>query len=253
MTALDQVNSYLHRLEVRLRLFAASRGFAFTALLALLLTVLLAAVCNRFQFAHSVVLPLRILLYVAVSSAVAFALSIPVWKLNRKRITRIAEAAIPELKERLLTAAERPDPQNPFTELVAEDTLRIAGENEPPALRSGPRTWGCVAAGAAASAVLVWLIVSGPGYLGYGAALLWTGSARASQKPIYDVSVQPGNKTIRRKSDQMITARLVGFAARRVTLHARYADTAKWQEAAMQPGTHADDYHFLLPSVSERC
>ena len=252
MTALEQVNRYLHQLETRLRLFAASRGFALTAGLALLLTVALAVICNRFQFAHSVVLPLRILLYAAVACAIAFAISIPVSKLTRRRVTRLAESAVPGFDERLLTVTERPDLSNPFTELIAEDVLRIARENEQPgALGSSRAAWGFAGAGTLAAAVLIWLIAGGPGYVGYGAALLWTGSASASHRPIYQVTVQPGNKTIRRKSDQLIDAQLVGFAARQVTLHARYASLGKWQETAMQPGTRGNDYRFLFPSISE--
>ena len=64
MTALDQLNAYLRRLELRMRLLAATRGAAIIALSAVLLTTILAWLCNRFAFADRVVLPVRI---VAVS------------------------------------------------------------------------------------------------------------------------------------------------------------------------------------------
>ena len=251
MTALEQVNGYLRRLEWRLRYLAAARGAALTAGLALVLTVVLVAICNRFQFAQHVVWPVRLVLFAAVASAVAFALVRPLAKLTRGRVTRIAESAIPGFEERLLTATERPDAANPFTELVAEDVLRVAREHPVDAIGSTRLLWSLAGAGGVAAAILVWLIAAGPGYWGYGASLLWTGAGRASARPLYDLAVQPGNKTIRRKSDQVIEAQLAGFSARRVVLHARYRNTQKWEEAAMQPGNADSQYRFVFPAVAD--
>ena len=64
--------------------------------------------------------------------------------------------------------------------------------------------------------ILVWLIAAGPGYWGYGASLFWTGSGNPGKRPLYDLVVQPGNKTIRRKSDQPISAQFLGFSAHQV-------------------------------------
>ncbi len=249
MTALEQVGSYLQTLRLRLRLFAASRGFAVAAVLALILTLALVAVCDRFQFAQGIVCPMRLLLYLAVAGALSFALAIPVLKLTARQVTRIAERSVPSLEERLLTVAEHPDPANPFTELVAEDVLRIAQDTPNKSLISAPLTWSFALIGIAAAGVLMWLIAAGPGYWGYGASLLWTGSARANQRPLYEVAVQPGNKTIRRKSDQAIKAQLVGFSAHSVVLHARYGNSSQWQQAPMQ--AQGSDYQFLLPAVSD--
>ena len=52
MTALERMNTYLARLELRFRLLLASRGAALTAGCALILTLLLVWVGNRFEFAR---------------------------------------------------------------------------------------------------------------------------------------------------------------------------------------------------------
>ncbi len=251
MTALEQVNGYLRQLEARLRALAASRGIALTAGLALLLTLVIVFAGNRAQFAREVILPMRVLLYAAVATAVALLIARPLRKLTRARVRRIAERGTPGLEERLLTVTEHPDPTNPFTELVAEDVLRMTREQPAKALRSTRLLWSLAGAGALAVGLLVWLIVAGPGYWGYGASLLWTGSARASDRPMYAVAVEPGNKTIRRKSDQVIEARLLGFSASKVTLHARYSPDSKWENTAMQPAEGGDKYRFLFPAVSD--
>ncbi|HEY3937757.1 MAG TPA: hypothetical protein VGL97_10020, partial [Bryobacteraceae bacterium] len=251
MTALEQLNTYLRRMELRLRLLAASRGTAIIAASALLLTVLLVWIANRFRFASDIVLPLRLLLFLVLATAVSFALAIPMFKLNRRWVTRLAERRVPGFGERLLTVSERPDPANPFTELVAEDAMRVAQEHQPEEFTKSRSLFGLFGSGVAAGAVLLWLIVAGPGYWGYGASLLWTGSAHAGKRPLYEVLVQPGDKTVRRKSDQLITAQLAGFSAHQVILHAKYAGAAKWETTAMQARPDANGYQFLFAGLSD--
>ena len=131
MTALEQLNDYLRRFESRLRWLAASRGAAITGPLALVLTVLLVWIADHYRFAQNVVLPLRVLLFAALAAAIAFTLAIPLYKMNRRRVTRLAEQRVPGFGERLLTVTERPDPANPFTELVAEDAMQVARDHQP--------------------------------------------------------------------------------------------------------------------------
>lgn len=251
MTALQELNHYLARVEMRLRLFVASRGAAVITGAALTLTVLLVWIANRYQFAARIVFPFRVLLFLAVAAALAFLLAKPLLRLTRRRMTGVLEQRIPELKQRLLTIAERPDPENPFSEIVAEDALRVAREQRMEEFTPARSLFAFAGAAAAAAAILVWLIAAGPGYWGYGASLLWTGSATAGQRPLYDIAVHPGNKTIRRKSDQMITAQLFGFSARQVTLFARYGGAAKWEQTPMQPQRNGNGYQFLFAGLSD--
>lgn len=251
MTALQELNAYVRRLELRLRLFAGSRGAAITAAIALALTALLVWIANRYQFAGRVVLPMRVLLFFAVAAAIALLLARPLLRLNRRRLTRVIEQRVPGLQQRLLTIAERPDATNPFTEIIAEDALRVAREQRAEELTSSRSLFAMGAAAVVGASVLIWLIAAGPGYWGYGASLLWTGSANAGKRPLYDIAVYPGNKTVRRKSDQMITARLFGFSARQVTLYARYGGAAKWEQTPMQPQRSGNGYQFLFAGVSD--
>jgi hypothetical protein len=251
MTALEQLDLYLRRVEARLRLWAASRGIAIVCGAALLLTLLFVWVSNLYQFAGHVVLPLRLLLFAALAMAICFALAIPLSKLTRRRVTRLAEQQVPGFGERLLTVAEQRDASNPFHELVAEDALRVANEHSPEFFRAAPTLYGVLAAGIAAAVALIWLIASGPGYWGYGASLLWTGQASAGKRPIYEVVVQPGDKTVRRKSDQAITAQLLGFSAHQVTLHAKYGGAPKWESVLMQVRPDGNSYQFVFAGLAD--
>jgi hypothetical protein len=251
MTALEQLNAYLRRLEWRLRFFAASRGAAIVAGLALALTVLLVSISNRYAFAQNVVLPLRITLFVALALAVSFTLAWPLLKLNRRRVTRLVEQRAPRFQERLLTLTERQKAGDPWSEVLAEDALRIAEEHQPEQISSSRSLFGALGSGVLAAVILLWLIAAGPGYWGYGASLLWTGNAPVSKRPIYDITVQPGDKTIRRKSDQLVTAQLFGFSAHNVTLHVKYGNAPKWDETPMQPKASGDGYRFLFAGLSD--
>ena len=99
--------------------------------------------------------------------------------------------------------------------------------------------------------MLLWLATSGPGFLGYGTSLLWGGVPKGGVKPYYDIKVEPGNRTVRKRSDQAITARLVGFTAPKVRFFAKYASSSRWEQAEMgtEPGGSA--YQFLIAGVPE--
>jgi len=251
MRALEELNKYLRSLEMRLRLFAGSRGAAAVTALALVLTVTFVWVSNRYAFAQRVVSPLRIILFFALAAAISWFFLVPVLKINRRRAARVAERCAPAFEQRLLTVSERSDSENPFTELIAEDALRIAKKHEPKQLVPSRELIGFFACAAVAGFLLFWLIASGPGYWGYGGSLLWTGNANAAKRPLYDIGVRPGDKTIRRKSDQLITAELFGFSAHHVTLHAKYSSGLKWEQTAMLPRADGSGYQFLFAGLSE--
>jgi hypothetical protein len=249
MTALEQLNAYFRDLETRMRAMAAWRGVAATSATAFGLTLLLVWIANGYQFATSIVIPFRILLFGGITT-VAFALLIPIKKLTRKHLARLAETRVPEFEQRLLTA-EREDAKNPFSELLAEDALRIARRHPPEEFAPQRFIYGFGATAGAACALLVWLIAAGPGFWGYGAALLWTGNASAARRPIYDIAVSPGNTTVRRNSDQAITARLLGFSAPSVSIYAKYDRALKWESVPMQPQPGGNGYRFVFAGLTD--
>ncbi len=251
MTALQRLDDYLRRVEQRLRLFATARGAAIAMAAALLLTVLLVWISNQLRFADSVILPMRILLFGGLASVIVLAAAIPLSRIKRRSVITLSEARIPDFKQRLLTASERQDPDNPFTELIAEDAMRIAEQHDPAEFVPSRRFWEFGALAAVSAVALFWLMSSGPGYWKYGTALLWTGTSHAGSKPLYQIAVQPGNRTVRRKSDQPITAQLLGFSGGEVTLHAKYKGSLKWDVIRMQPQSDGNGYQFNFAGLSD--
>ncbi len=251
MTSLNELNGYLRRWKTRLRLFAAARGIAIFGATACLLTVLLVWIGNRFQFAEHIVLPLRILLFLGMATALLLALAVPLLKINKRWVTRLAERRMPGFEQRLLTVTEHSDPTNPFTELLAEDALRVVHDSS---LRPfAPIGWlsAFIACAVVCIGVVVWLVASAPGYWGYGASLLWTGKGLAGMRPLYEIVVQPGNKTVRRRSDQIVTAELMNFSAPEVMLHAKYRGALQWEQTPMQAEPNGNGYQFLFAGLSD--
>src|SRR5690242_9486439 len=253
MKPLDRLSDYLGAIERRLRLVALTRGAAVTALAALTLTVVAVVVANKFAFSNGSVMGARVFLFLGLAFALAAALIIPVIRLNRRHAAREVERRYPQFQERLLTFTERVEqrPNDPFLELLAADTLSVAQEAEPREVAKTSLIFSFSSAAIVAALVLIWLGMSGPGFLGYGTSLLWGGLPKGEMKPYYSIQVEPGNKTIRKRSDLMVSASLSGFQAPKVRFFAKYASASQWEQAVMRTEQGGTSYQFLLACVPE--
>jgi hypothetical protein len=250
MNALDLVNQFLRALERRLRFFALSRGSAITAAVALSVTVLLVFLTNRFAFSETSLFWARGALVVALGIAIALGAVLPYLRVNRRRAAARVERDFPQFKQRLLTIAERdPNRDDPFVALLAGDAMDLAQAADTSRVAPVRSAAAFVLSAVAASALLLWLILAGPGYLGHGASLLWAGVGHTGSAPFYDIVVTPGDRTVRRRTDQMVTAELVGFDTQNVRLRAKFQGSSKWEDVPMQPRPGAPGYEFVLAAI----
>ena len=236
-----------------MRVLALSKGAAIAAAAALVFTVLAVLVANFFAFSDPSVIWARVLVFVALALALGMGLVVPLLELNRRKAARQTERQFPEFEERLLTFTERTqtNPEDPFLPLLAADTLEVARRAEPARVVGRNRILSFISAAAGSLAVLIWLGTSGPGFLGYGTSLLWGGLPKGELTPYYDISVQPGNHTVRKRTDQIISAQLKGFQAERARVFARYQSSSKWEQADMRPQLSGTGYEFLIAGVPE--
>lgn len=231
MSAREQLRIYLQQLEQRLRLWATLRGAAVLIGSALIATLLLVAVANRFAFSGGSVGGARLVLAAVLCAAVALGIVLPLRRLGRREAVARAEAAFPEFDQRLTTFADR-DGKDPFIELLAADTLEFTPSAPPHRLAPDNWIYSSIGAGVGCMGVLIWMIAAGPGYWGYGASLIWTGP-RTHAAPLYSLKVTPGNAVVRRHGDELITAVPKGWAQPDVRLFARFQSASKWEEAPM--------------------
>lgn len=256
MSAREQLNSYISQVERRLRLSAAARGAAILAFAALATTVALVFIANYFGFSQASLASARAILVLALLTALVYGIALPLLYLDRQSAVGKAEDAFPKFKQRLTTFAERASdasgaaPHDAFLELLAADTLEIAHDSEPKALV--PQRALLVLSGVvvASLGVLIWIIAAGPGYLGYGASLLWMG-ARTGATPFYDIRVSPGDASVRRNADELVTAEPVGLQTDKMRLYARYESASKWEQVAMQPQPGGSGFQFLFAGLPE--
>ena len=215
MSNSSQLHSYIARLQQRLRLGAWLRGAAIFTGTALAVTVVLVLVLNHFAFPARGIAFARIALLLGAwlprPRSACPATDSPY---ARARRAPGGSSRHPELEQRLTTFEERDagNERSTIHSLSCWPPIRSRAHAgcEPSSLvpdsvclRSAARAW-------PASRVLVWMVAAGPGYLGYGASLLWTGPKK-NAAPLYALAVTPGNITVRRNSDQLMRAHVTGM------------------------------------------
>jgi hypothetical protein len=252
MSFREQLRAYIAQLEQRLRWSTWLRGLALLTGGALVATLVLVAIANTLAFSQGSVTAARFTLILVLAIAAAGGLASPLRRLNRRRAAATAETVFPQFEQRLTTFAER-DGHDPFIELLAGDTLEIARFAEPQEVITDRRLWISLGTSVGALAGLIWMIAAGPGFLGYGASLLWTGPHR-DKPPLYELRVTPGDAVVRRHADQLVSALPIGLVSPRVQLHARFQNSSRWDAIAMQPkaaGSFAGGYEFLFGGLAE--
>ncbi len=254
MSKQNELNSYIARLQRRLRLGAWLRGAAIFTGTALVVTVALVLLLNHYAFPTHGVAGARLALIAALAAVAGFGIALPLVRLTRARAVREAEAAHSGLEQRLTTFHERErDGGDPFLELLAADTLSRAKDAAPSSLVPDNRLFALSGAGLACLGVLVWMIAAGPGYLGYGASLLWAGEKK-NAVPLYAIEVTPGDVAVRRNSDQLITARVTGMRPEKVQIFAHYQSAGAWEPVTMQAQPDsggAAAYQFIFAGLPE--
>ena len=220
MSLREQLHAYIAQLEQRLRWSTVLRGLAILTVGALVATLVLVAIANALAFSHGSVTAARFALILILAVAAGAGLALPLRRLTRRRAIGTAEAAFPQFQQRLTTFAER-DGQDPFIELLAGDALDIARSAEPNQMVTDQRLWISLGSAVGAFALLIWMIAAGPGFIGYGASLLWTGT-HTGKPTLYDLRVTPGDAVVRRHADQVISALPTGLRSPSVKLYARF-------------------------------
>src|SRR5438270_744380 len=254
MSKRNELNSYIARLQHRLRLGAWLRGAAIFTGTALVVTVGLVLLLNHYAFPAHGVTGARLGLLGALLAVAGFGIALPLVRLTRARAVREAEAAHSGLEQRLRTFHERErDGGDPFLELLAADTLSRTQDAEPSSLVPDNRLFALGGAGLACFGVLAWMIAAGPSYLGYGAWLIWTGPKK-DVAPLYALTVAPGDVAVRRNSDQLITARVTGMRPEKVQIFAHYQSAGGWEPVTMQAKPDSgrqSAYQFIFAGLPE--
>ena len=140
---------------------------------------------------------------------------------------------------------------DPFLQLLADDTLQVAEQAEPSEVARTSWIFGFSSAAVVSAAVLLWLALAGPGFLGYGTSLLWGGLPKRRHEAVlrrHGRSRQPHHPQARRPVDHR---RSQGFTAPKVRFFAKYASASQWEQAEMRTEPGGSAYQFLIAGVPE--
>src|SRR6202166_2076466 len=160
MSSREQVHAYIAQLEQRLRWGTLLHGLAILTGGALVATLVLVTIANALAFSQGSVTAARFGLILILAIAAAAGLALPLRRLTRRRAIGTAEAAFPQFQQRLTPFSER-DGQDPFIDLLADDTLDVAQFAQPREMVTDLRLWSSLAAGVGAFAILIWIITAG--------------------------------------------------------------------------------------------
>src|SRR5882757_2157381 len=246
-SSIARLEAYLESWRIRVKRLRYARAAAALALAILLVTVIGVYFAMHQGFTAWVVNTARALMLLLVVSLVLYLLVWPLRKL-KYAATREIETRAPGFDGRLEAFLKAREQGNPLTDLLAEDTLKIAAaqpiENNVKA-RDMQLPW--IVAGASII-TLLWLAIAGPGLWSYGTRYLWAGWAVSNLKPAQSIAVKPGDQAVRRGGNVPVLATMQGFAPSDAEVHVQLSD-GQWQQVPM---TRTDaGFAFTFFSVRE--
>lgn len=251
----DEIRRVVGRVRRRWRVKLVVRGLALTTAAVLLTFLLSASTLEALRFQPEAVTAFRVVLWLTVACLLAWWVAWPLLRpISDDRVALYLEEHEPSLKSRVLTAVEavRPDAPAPteLLEAVVERAVKRCrkidyGKSiERSAIR---RSSGALGGLALASFALVLL---GPGFFRHASSALFFPARAAEAVNPYSVSVSPGDTTISRNSDLMVSAVLGGFNSEDVVLYTQEAGESGWSAMPMiETGTGA--FEGLLLNVAE--
>lgn len=235
-----RLEGYLDSLRRRIRTLIYVRAAAALAVGTLLITAVAVWALNRSGFpSHFAVTGRLFLLALAVLVAIML-----LWRpLRRLRVNDGAdefEHRLPAQRGRIETwldirRREAQGDKSPLADLLAGDAVALTDATPIRNVIPAPRIWSGTAVASGAALVLLLLLIAGPAYWGYGSRYLLMGAALPrTAVPLRQVTVSPGDITVRRNSDLAIRASIQGFTPDQTQVFVRFDDEQRWQAAPMQ-------------------
>ncbi|MEX2366906.1 MAG: hypothetical protein WD601_09880, partial [Pseudohongiellaceae bacterium] len=247
MSTSRQLEQYIESFSKRLKKLTILQGTAVAAVVVLLVSVIGAWFATRTGFASDTVMTFRVLLVLALAAVIVRFIAMPLRRIKRG-ISGQVESRTPDFDGRIQTYMEMKEENHPLRALLAEDALKISARH--PVSREVETREFTIAgmAGAAAAAILVYLLVAGPGLLNFALRDLFAGWAIDGLLPPQSIVVEPGDQSVRRGANLRITSVMEGFDPDEAVIHIRSGDN-DWQEVAMVKGP--SDFEFTFFSMQQ--
>jgi hypothetical protein len=256
LSAGERLEQYLSEVRRRLQAVVVARAGAVVAVTALLVTLVAILVLRGAGFPSSAVQIARAVLIAALVIAAAAMLAGPLNALRARNRARTFERHLPAQRGRIetyLDLARRREQglDAPLLDLLAEDALAVAEKAPVDEAIPPRRLWIPTAVGAGAALTLALMLAFGPAEWGFGSRHLWLGTDIPRERiALRQITVSPGNATVRRNQDVPIRAVVSGFRPDSAEVFVRFADSADWERAPMKASGDGQ-FEFTLFALRE--
>jgi hypothetical protein len=256
----SELTQIIHQIRKRWRLKLAMRGAAFVVAGGVLALLVSAYGLERLKFSPGSVIAFRVAMIMISSVLTGYFFVLPQWRrVTDEQVALYLEECEPSLETAILSAIEAERQAGSADSsaspalarrLVEQAVERCGAIEHGRRLEAKPfKQYASVLGGTVVAALLVFVL--GPAYLRHGASALLILTGDPVEASPYRIDVKPGNTTVPRGSDQLISARIEGFASDEAELMVRKAVNQPFERVAMVLNNDTkrfDGMLFDLPS-----
>jgi len=248
---LDVVRQVRRRWRLKLALRGAV-GFLIAGVLAM---IAIAYTLEALKFAPAAILAFRIITALVLVAAGTWFFARPLSrKVTDEQVALYLEEHEPTLDSTILSAmeaTERPGDWSPelIRKLVEHAIERVHEIQEGERIEREPmKRYVWVAGGVAVAAIA--LFVFGPAYFRHSLSAIFVISRDLEAAAPYHIEVKPGDATVAKGADQMISAKLSGFDAAEAAILVKKASTGSYERFPMAKGENGS-YEGMLFDLAE--
>jgi len=251
----------IRQVRQRWRLKIVLRGLAVMVTAGIVAFLLSAYGLEYFRFSAPAIITFRILTYLTLTLLLVWSLLLPLSRrVSDESVALYLEEHEPSLQASVLSALEesgKPDVSSrvDMSPALIRRLIEVAVEKcdsidsgRAVERRSLQRTSGALVGLAATSAML---LLFGPGYLRHGLSAVAFPHRSIETASPYKIVVAPGNVTVARGTDQVITAELVGFETEKVELYSRSHASVPYEPLPLVTGFKETQYEVMLFDIGE--
>ena len=257
----EELVRVIRQVRNRWRLKIALRGIAVMVTAGIVAFLMSAYGLEYFRFSAPAIIAFRVLAYVVLTTMLVRSLVLPLaQRVSDERVALYLEEHEPSLQAVVVSALEESGKPNAIGRAdlspalirqliaMAVENCRTIDSGRGVERQSVQRSSGVLAG---LTAVSMALFLFGPGYLRHGLSALAFPTRSIEAASPYRITVAPGDATIARGADQVITAELVGFQAEQVELYSRSNPSVPFDPLPLVPSFDSDQFEVMLFDIGE--
>ncbi|MCI0624318.1 MAG: hypothetical protein L0387_22185 [Acidobacteria bacterium] len=254
-----QLQGKIREVRKRLKWITAAKGLAIALALSLVILAVAVYCADHWNYSDRAVAVARLFSVLAIGGVFGWFLARPLLRrVEDVRVARYIEERHPALQDRLVSAVELGGREvssaapNPILPLLLRDALNRSRNIQAKSLFNPREPYLSSSIAFALILFFVMLQVFGPGYFQYATLKLYADWFTPQPVSIYSIEIDPGNVQVRKGSDQLVTARLIGFDSGGVQLYSRRDNSPSWEKNPMDPQKGSNRFGFLFLDINEK-